>query len=220
MAVPPSSLLTQSSTEPKEADRVVELEAVEQRYRAVIDVLDGMCVTEVARRNGVSRQSVHTWLRRYAKEAWRHWPTRARSPRAAAPDGSGHRGAGDRAASRTSRDGDRERSAPARQRGIRAGAGSLVDLSHPGAPPPHRTDPTQARTLGLQALGAQPVHGAVADGRRRALPSRRRHRGQGRDRRRRSLTVLRLRRWWPGRRPAGVRSAAVGAADHGVPSRY
>src|SRR3984957_539631 len=46
---------------------LVELKAVEQRYRAVIDVLDGMSVTEVAQRNGVSRQSVHTWLRRYAE---------------------------------------------------------------------------------------------------------------------------------------------------------
>jgi len=45
---------------------LVELKLVEQRYRAVIDVLDGMSVTDVARRNGVSRQSVHTWLRRYA----------------------------------------------------------------------------------------------------------------------------------------------------------
>ena len=45
---------------------LVELKAVEQRYGAVIDVLDGMSVTEVAQRNRVSRQSVHTWLRRYA----------------------------------------------------------------------------------------------------------------------------------------------------------
>lgn len=45
---------------------LVELELVELRYRAVIDVLDGMSVTEVAQRNGVTRQSVHTWLRRYA----------------------------------------------------------------------------------------------------------------------------------------------------------
>ncbi len=45
---------------------LVELKLVEQRYRAVIDVLDGMSVTDVAQRNGVSRQSVHTWLRRYA----------------------------------------------------------------------------------------------------------------------------------------------------------
>ena len=45
---------------------LVELKLVEQRYRAVIDVLDGMSVTDVARRNKVSRQTVHTWLRRYA----------------------------------------------------------------------------------------------------------------------------------------------------------
>ena len=35
---------------------LVELKLVEQRYRAVIDVLDGMSVTDLARRNGVSRQ--------------------------------------------------------------------------------------------------------------------------------------------------------------------
>jgi transposase InsO family protein len=45
---------------------LVELKVVEQRYRAVIDVLDGMSVTDVALRNGVTRQTVHTWLRRYA----------------------------------------------------------------------------------------------------------------------------------------------------------
>jgi transposase len=45
---------------------LVELKVVEQRYRAVIDVLDGMSVTEVAVRNGVTRQTVHSWLRRYA----------------------------------------------------------------------------------------------------------------------------------------------------------
>jgi transposase len=43
---------------------LVELKLVEQRYRAVIDVLDGMSVTDVARRNKVSRQTIHTWLRR------------------------------------------------------------------------------------------------------------------------------------------------------------
>jgi transposase InsO family protein len=46
---------------------LVELKLVEQRYRAVIDVLDGMSVTDVARRNGVSRQTLHTWLRHYAE---------------------------------------------------------------------------------------------------------------------------------------------------------
>ncbi len=39
---------------------LVQLKAVEQRYRAVIDVLDGMSVTEVTKSNIASRQSVHT----------------------------------------------------------------------------------------------------------------------------------------------------------------
>jgi transposase InsO family protein len=47
---------------------LVELRVGEQRYRAVWEVLDGASVTDVARRFGVSRQSVHTWLRRYAAD--------------------------------------------------------------------------------------------------------------------------------------------------------
>jgi transposase-like protein len=47
---------------------LVELNLVEQRYKAVLEVLDGATVTDVAKRNGVSRQTVHTWLRRYANE--------------------------------------------------------------------------------------------------------------------------------------------------------
>ena len=47
---------------------LVELRVAEQRYRAVWEVLEGASVTEVARRFGVSRQSVHAWLRRYAAD--------------------------------------------------------------------------------------------------------------------------------------------------------
>jgi transposase InsO family protein len=47
---------------------LVELGVVEQRYEAVREVLDGAPVTEVARRFGVVRQTVHTWLRRYAED--------------------------------------------------------------------------------------------------------------------------------------------------------
>jgi len=48
---------------------LVELGLVEQRYKAVLEVLnDGASVTDVARRYGVGRQAVHTWLRRYAAE--------------------------------------------------------------------------------------------------------------------------------------------------------
>jgi transposase InsO family protein len=45
---------------------LVELGLVEQRLMAVHEVLDGATVTDVAKRNGVTRQTVHTWLRRYA----------------------------------------------------------------------------------------------------------------------------------------------------------
>jgi len=45
---------------------LVELGLVEQRLKAVHEVLDGATVTDVAKRNGVTRQTVHTWLRRYA----------------------------------------------------------------------------------------------------------------------------------------------------------
>lgn len=44
---------------------LVELSVVEQRYRAVLEVEAGSPVTEVAERYGVSRQSVHAWVRRY-----------------------------------------------------------------------------------------------------------------------------------------------------------
>jgi transposase InsO family protein len=48
---------------------LVELGVVEQRYRAVLEVLDeGVPVVVVARRYGVTRQTVHEWLRRYANE--------------------------------------------------------------------------------------------------------------------------------------------------------
>ncbi|HEX5522202.1 MAG TPA: IS481 family transposase [Pedococcus sp.] len=45
-----------------------ELAVSELRYRAVLEVLDGATVTEVAARFGVARQTVHAWLRRYAAE--------------------------------------------------------------------------------------------------------------------------------------------------------
>ena len=46
---------------------LVELGVVKQRHAAVLEVLrDGVSVTEVALRFGVTRQTVHRWLRRYA----------------------------------------------------------------------------------------------------------------------------------------------------------
>jgi len=63
---------------------LVELGVVEQRYRAVLEVLEeGLPVTEVARRHGVARQTVHEWLARYAQGAWAAWRTGRRGRRRA-----------------------------------------------------------------------------------------------------------------------------------------
>ncbi len=46
---------------------LVKLGLVEQRYEAVLEVLESAAtVTDAARRYGVGRQTVHKWLRRYA----------------------------------------------------------------------------------------------------------------------------------------------------------
>jgi hypothetical protein len=50
---------------------LVELNVVEQRYQAVEALIDGASVTDVARRHGVARQTVHGWLRRYAVDLFR-----------------------------------------------------------------------------------------------------------------------------------------------------
>ena len=41
------------------------LSVIEQRYRAVMAVLDGASVSEVAAEIGVSRETVDAWLARY-----------------------------------------------------------------------------------------------------------------------------------------------------------
>jgi transposase InsO family protein len=45
-----------------------EMRVSEMRYRAVLEVLDGAVISTVALRYGVSRQTVHAWLRRYARD--------------------------------------------------------------------------------------------------------------------------------------------------------
>ena len=45
---------------------MVRLGLVEQRHKAVLEVLGGAAVTDVATRYGVTRQTVHNWPRRYA----------------------------------------------------------------------------------------------------------------------------------------------------------
>ena len=46
---------------------LVVLGLLEQRHRAVLEVLNGATVMKVARRYGVGRQTLHDWLRRYAR---------------------------------------------------------------------------------------------------------------------------------------------------------
>jgi transposase InsO family protein len=59
---------------------LVELSVVEQRYRAVLEAAAGVPVTEVAERFGVSRQSVHGWIRRYERDGLGGLMDRSRRP--------------------------------------------------------------------------------------------------------------------------------------------
>ena len=60
---------------------LVELGLVEQRYQAVLEVLnEGASVTDVARRYGVARQTVHDWLGKYAADGLRGLADRSSRP--------------------------------------------------------------------------------------------------------------------------------------------
>ena len=60
---------------------LMELSVQEQKYRAVLAVLsDGRSVSEVAEQWGVSRQSVHAWLRRYEDSGLAGLAARSRRP--------------------------------------------------------------------------------------------------------------------------------------------
>jgi transposase InsO family protein len=59
---------------------LMNMSKVEQRYRAVLAVQAGDRVSEVARQYGVSRQSVHTWLARYAEDGLAGLDDRSHEP--------------------------------------------------------------------------------------------------------------------------------------------
>ncbi len=59
---------------------LVELSVVEQRYRAVLAVLAGATVTEVAAQLGVSRQTVSGWKSRYEASGLAGLADRSRRP--------------------------------------------------------------------------------------------------------------------------------------------
>ena len=145
---------------------LVELGLVEQRYKAVLEVLnDGANVTDVARRYGVGRQTVHTWLRRYTAEGLGGLADH--SPR---PDTCPHqmpaprRGPGPRDAPAAPGLGTTDHLEPADPRGSRTGARPHVDLSRPRSPSADLPEPSQAQGERLQALGALPCDGVLADG--------------------------------------------------------
>jgi transposase InsO family protein len=59
-----------------------ELSVAEQRYQAVLAVIeDGLTVTEVAAKAGVTRQTLHQWLRRYAAGGLDQLADRSHRPR-------------------------------------------------------------------------------------------------------------------------------------------
>ncbi|HYT79953.1 MAG TPA: helix-turn-helix domain-containing protein [Actinomycetota bacterium] len=64
---------------------LVELSVMEQRYQAVLAVIqDGWKVIEVARRLGVTRQSVHNWIARYERGGLPALADRSHRPRSCA----------------------------------------------------------------------------------------------------------------------------------------
>jgi len=59
-----------------------EISVVEQRYQAVLAVIeDGLPVTDMAAKVGVSRQTLHGWLRRYAEAGLEGLADRSHRPR-------------------------------------------------------------------------------------------------------------------------------------------
>jgi transposase len=53
-----------------------DLSVAEQRYQAVLAVIsDGLSISQVASKVGVSRQTLHSWLARYEAGAWTGWWT-------------------------------------------------------------------------------------------------------------------------------------------------
>ena len=186
---------------------LAELSVMEQRFHAVMECLGGTPKTEVANRYGVSRQTIHTWLARYAADGLKGLDDRSHRPHDCP-----HRvdpeigGVGVRAAPRPSPVG----SAPAAVRGrpprdhATAGPGNRVPDPAPQQPGPRRA--AQAAPGRISAVGTAGADGAVADGHRRRRATRRRHRGEGGHRPGRPLPVLRDRHGGaPGHRPRRVR---------------
>jgi transposase len=58
-----------------------ELSVAEQRYQAVLAVInDGLSISQVASKVGVSRQTLHSWLARYEAEGLEGLVNRSHRP--------------------------------------------------------------------------------------------------------------------------------------------
>ena len=124
---------------------MVELNVVEQRYQAVLEVLNqAASVTDVARRSGVSRQTVHAWLRRYASGG-----LAGLADGSAKPLSCPHQMAPELEARivelrRLNREGSAHDPVPSRRAAGGAVAGAVVDLSVFGASRVDRTGGSRA----------------------------------------------------------------------------
>ena len=160
-----------------------ELRVSEMRYRAVLEVLDGAVISTVARRYGVSRQTVHAWLRRYAREG----AVLNLEDRSSRPHGCPHQMAAEvEARVLVLRDAN-PRWGPTRI--VYELAARVLFRCRVAPVCIGRWCATGASTrpgvVGggrLQALGAGPADGVVADGCGRRGPPGRRGRGEGGDR--------------------------------------
>src|SRR6266540_954019 len=126
---------------------LVELSVVERRYLAVREALDtGATITDVARRYGVDRRTVHRWLLRYAAGG-----LGALADRGSKPDRCPHQISPEVEARivalRRSNPGWGPRTILSKlRRELEFPPPPLGDLPVPGPPPPHRRSPAGGRT--------------------------------------------------------------------------
>ena len=193
---------------------LIELGVVEQRHKAVLEVLAGNSVVAVAGRYGVSRQTLHRWLRRYARSG-----IGGLADASARPARCPHRTPPAVEARIVEmrlahpRWGPRTIAHYLAREGARAPTLALLDLPLPGAPSPDRSPEAPSQARGLPSLGAFQGHGALADGRHGRRQALRRIRAQARQRHRRPLALLRLGPAGRARHHAtGLRGTACGDA--------
>ena len=147
---------------------LVELGLVEQRYQAVLEVLQqASSVTDVAVRFGVTRQTVHRWLRRYAADGLAGLVDGSAKP-LSCPHQMPPEVEARIVELRRLNPGWGPRTIRFRLEAERvvAVAGSVVDLSVSGASWSDRAGGASAEEGGLRRWERSPGDGVVADGRR------------------------------------------------------